>query len=78
MMEDLRKISVMIPTFNRGEFICECIESVLSQGIHCSQIVIVDEGRQIIQNEWYRLTLSRGLRTGIKTTRVSLALEIGV
>lgn len=44
MMEDLRKISVMIPTFNRGEFICECIESVLSQGIHCSQIVIVDDG----------------------------------
>lgn len=38
------KISVVIPTYNRVEFICEAIDSVLNQTLKAHEIIIVDDG----------------------------------
>lgn len=37
-------VSVIIPTHNRANLLCEAIESVLSQTIAVSEIVVVDDG----------------------------------
>lgn len=38
------KISVIIPTYNRGEFIKKTINSVLNQTIKNFELIIVDDG----------------------------------
>jgi glycosyltransferase involved in cell wall biosynthesis len=38
------KISVAIPTYNRGDLICQTIDSILNQTIKVDEIVIVDDG----------------------------------
>jgi len=38
------RISVVIPTADRGELLCRCIESVLSQSLAPLELVIVDNG----------------------------------
>ena len=38
------RITVIIPTFNRGEYLAECLESILDQSLPASQIIIVNDG----------------------------------
>lgn len=38
------KISVIIPTFNRQNFVKECIESVINQSYQNFEIIIIDDG----------------------------------
>jgi glycosyltransferase involved in cell wall biosynthesis len=38
------RVSVIIPTFNRHDLICETIDSVLRQTLRGSEIVVVDDG----------------------------------
>ncbi len=38
------KISVIIPTYNRYEFLKRAIESVVAQTHHCDEIIIVNDG----------------------------------
>jgi glycosyltransferase involved in cell wall biosynthesis len=38
------KISVAIPTYNRGNLICQTIDSILNQTVKVDEIVIVDDG----------------------------------
>ena len=38
------KISVVIPTYNGSEFICEALESVLEQNSLSDEIIVVDDG----------------------------------
>lgn len=38
------KISVAIPTYNRGDLICQTIDSILNQTVKVDEIVIVDDG----------------------------------
>lgn len=38
------KISVAIPTYNRGDLICQTIDSILNQTVKVHEVVIVDDG----------------------------------
>ena len=38
------KISVIIPTYNRAEFLANTIESVLNQTVEADEIIVVDDG----------------------------------
>ncbi len=38
------RISIIIPTFNRGQFIAECLNSLLTQTLPASQIIVVNDG----------------------------------
>ena len=40
----LPKISIITPSFNQGEFIGECIDSLLSQGYPNLELIVVDGG----------------------------------
>ena len=37
-------VSVLIPTFNRGEMLLEALESVLGQSVAPHQVVVIDDG----------------------------------
>ncbi|MCI5164930.1 MAG: glycosyltransferase family 2 protein [Candidatus Electrothrix sp. GM3_4] len=37
-------ISVIIPTFNRAEFLEQAIDSVLNQSLACGEILVIDDG----------------------------------
>lgn len=37
-------VAVIVPTFNRAEFLSECLESILTQSIKPQQIIVVNDG----------------------------------
>ncbi len=39
-------VSIIIPTFNRRQFLCECIDSVLKQQYNSLEIIVVDDCSQ--------------------------------
>lgn len=41
------QVSVIIPTFNRPEFILEAVGSVLGQSLGCLEVIIVDDGSDL-------------------------------
>lgn len=38
-----RDVSIVIPTFNRADFLIECIDSCINQTVHC-EIIVCDHG----------------------------------
>lgn len=38
------KISVLVPVFNGGRYLPECLDSILAQDFHDCEIVIIDDG----------------------------------
>ncbi len=44
-------VSIIIPTFNRAAWLAEAVESVLAQGPHVLEILIVDDGSDTIHRE---------------------------
>lgn len=37
-------VSVIVPTFNRAEYLPECLESLLAQTLPASKIIVVNDG----------------------------------
>ena len=38
------KISVIVPVYNAEDYLCECIESILSQSYTDFELILVDDG----------------------------------
>jgi glycosyltransferase involved in cell wall biosynthesis len=67
-------ISVIIPTYNRGEYICETIESVFEQTYKDFEIIIVDDGstddtRQLIEPYLSRIKYIYQENAGVSAAR---------
>lgn len=37
-------VSVIIPTYNRSEYLCRALESIRRQTVRCGEIIVVDDG----------------------------------
>lgn len=61
------RVSVIIPTYNYGHFLSECVESVLGQSVVPEEIVIVDDGSTDNTPEVVRPYLSNPLIKYIRT-----------
>lgn len=52
----MAKVSVVVPCFNQGEFLVECLQSVLNQSVDDWECIIVDDGStddsQIKASQW--------------------------
>ncbi|MFZ4288416.1 glycosyltransferase [Variovorax sp. HJSM1_2] len=40
------KVSVIVPTFNRANYIAECLDSLLTQSMPAHEIIVVDDGSE--------------------------------
>jgi len=76
------KITVLIPTFNRNEYLKECLDSILSQTLGASQIIVINDGstdntkeiltpymRKIEYLETQQLGKSSAINVGLKHVR---------
>ncbi|UCG35509.1 MAG: glycosyltransferase family 2 protein [Candidatus Omnitrophota bacterium] len=44
MPQTYPKITVLIPTFNRAEYLAECLDSIITQTLPPHQIIVVNDG----------------------------------
>ena len=49
------RVSVLIPTYNRAEYLAECLDSILEQTLRPYEVIVVDDGssdatRQVLNN----------------------------
>lgn len=72
-------VSVIIPTFNRREFVREAVASVLAQRLAASEIVVVDDGSTDGTAEALTRTFGDGIRVVCTANRgVAAARNAGV
>lgn len=67
-------ISVIIPTYNRENFVLKAIRSVQNQSVHVNEIIVVDDGssdatRELLKNE--KVTYIFIKNSGVSTARNS-------
>lgn len=73
-------VSVIVPTFNRAEFISECLDSLLAQTLPAYEILVIDDGSQDNTPETVRALRNhvRYIRkeNGGKASALNLALPL--
>ncbi len=38
------KISIIVPVYNASQYLCECIESILSQSFRDFELILINDG----------------------------------
>ena len=71
-------ISVIIPVYNRQEFIKRAVESVLKQTLPASQIIVVDDGSSDLTPQILQLYKDKIKIISTKNQGVSRARNIGI
>jgi glycosyltransferase involved in cell wall biosynthesis len=60
--DDGLKVSVIIPTYNRRDYLTEAIQSILSQTLANVEIIVVDDGSDDNTGEWLRTRFGNAVR----------------
>lgn len=81
MTDDLPKVSVIIPAYNRESYICQAVDSVLNQTFKNVELIIVDDGstdgtRDILESYGDRICLLE--HPGRANKGQSSALNLGI
>ena len=71
---DMPKISVIIPTYNRSNVVCQSIDSVLTQTYHNIEIIVVDDGStddtlMVLANYGDQIKVIKQANGGVGTAR---------
>lgn len=77
----MRKVSVIIPVYNTGGYLTECIESIINQTYKILQIIIVDDGSELETAELCDQLMARDSRIKVihkKNEGVSIARNTGL
>ena len=79
MVDNLR-VSVLVPTFNRANYIAECLDSLLAQTMPALEIIVIDDGSedgtaQLLKTYGQRIRYVRKDNGG-KPTAVNLGLSL--
>ena len=79
-MVDGLRVSVLVPTFNRANYIAECLDSLLAQTMPALEIIVIDDGSedgtaQLLQRYGDRIRYIRK-ENGGKPTAVNLGLSM--
>lgn len=79
-MVDGLRVSVLVPTFNRANYIAECLDSLLAQTMPALEIIVIDDGSedgtaQLLKRYGDRIRYVRK-ENGGKPTAVNLGLSL--
>lgn len=74
------RVSVLVPTFNRANYITECIDSLLAQTMAALEVIVIDDGSEdrtaeLLRNYGDRIRYVRK-ENGGKPTAVNLGLTL--
>src|SRR6476620_12184719 len=81
MLTSFPKISILMPTYNRGAFIGETIESILKQTYQNWELIIVDDGSDdnteelVLQVKDQRIQFYKAGRVGINGKIKNIGVE---
>ncbi|MHC4551325.1 MAG: glycosyltransferase family 2 protein [Planctomycetota bacterium] len=68
------RVSVIIPTYNRTDYICEAVDSVLSQTYRDIEVIVVDDGstdrtQQVLESYGDQIVVCRQVNAGVSAAR---------
>lgn len=79
-MAQAMRVSIIVPTFNRANYIAECLDSLLNQTMPALEIIVIDDGSEdgtseIVQRYGQRIRYVRK-ENGGKPAAVNLGLSL--